>query len=418
MAVELRPATAVLVLAVVLVAGSFGSIVVTEAGVVEDEREPSLRLVPLDDGERHLWLYTSRGYSFESATLAVNVLAYGGPDRVRAEFLEGDGAWNETSAEQQEVAPDEDAGAVTAADVEWEIADGANRYVFVQGLKLSVWLGESYQVHDGTYLGSRHHVRAYTAPEGGADWTAMQAHHEHWDWFMGRHVVTSTDESQSYVEREFADGPSSPDIRRVPVGAPDGPGFDMWLTVVDFGSPATQSAAAALAVVLGAVRARAEDVGAAVREHYPAADARAVLLGLGLVGLLAAVRLAGIALEEWSAVPPKTFAFALYPALFVGLPAVAYVLARQIDRPRAFAGATVGFVAGVLWDYSYLGVTHVPLDVLVHRGALAVALGLIAVGSSCVEREADDGPDHVRAGVLLWLVATLLPLLRHTPLPV
>lgn len=468
MAVELRPATAVLVLVVVLVAGSFGSVVVAEAtsSSGDSDAQAALRTVPLDNSSDQLWLYTSRGLSFESATLAINVVVYGDPGQVQQGFLDSArGNWTETESDEQEVAPDENLEEVNATAVEWEAADGANRYAYLQGLQRGIWLTESYQVHDGTYLGSRHHVRAYTSPDGDDDWTAIQAHHEHWDWFFGRHIVTSIDESQTYVEREFA-ASGNPEITRMPVASEGGPSFDQWLTIVDFRSTpsesssqsasqaaveatsqaaveaasesttaslarsppqsSTQPGASAIAksavgllvLVLGSVQTRLGDVRSSLRTAFPEQDARTFFLGSGMVVVLLFVRLAGIALEGALDVPPKTFAVGLYPVLFVGLPVVAYLLARPLGRARAFSGASVGFLAGVLLDYSYLGVTHLPLDILVHRGAMAVALGLVAVGGSRVERRNDVEPDHVRAGALLWLVATVYPLLRHTPLPV
>lgn len=452
MAVELRPATAVLVLVVVLVAGSFGSVVVAEAtsSSGDSDAQAALRTVPLDNSSDQLWLYTSRGLSFESATLAINVVVYGDPGQVQQGFLDSTrGNWTETESDEQEVAPDENLEEVNATAVEWEAADGANRYAYLQGLQRGIWLTESYQIHDGTYLGSRHHVRAYTSPDGDDDWTAIQAHHEHWDWFFGRHIVTSIDESQTYVERQFA-ASGNPEITRVPVAGEGGPSFDQWLTVVDFrsspsestsqsasqatteslvwspGNPSTQpgapviakSAVGLLVLVLGSVQTRLGDVRSSLRTAYPEQDARTFFLASGMVVVLLFVRLAGIALEGAFDVPPKTFAVGLYPVLFVGLPVVAYLLARPLGRARAFSGASVGFLGGVLLDYSYLGVTHLPLDILVHRGAMAVALGLVAVGGSRVERRNDVEPDHVRAGALLWLVATVYPLLRHTPLPV
>ncbi len=418
MAVELRPATAVLVLVAVLVAGSFGSLAFTEATGDDAGPESGLRMVTLEGDDRQLWLYTSRGLSFQEGTLAINVVVYGDPDDVHRRLLEsGRGNWTATEADEQEVAPDERTGVLNATTVEWETADGSNRYVYLTGLQGGQWLAESYQVHDGAYLGSRHHIRAYTAPEDGGEWTAIQAHHEHWDWFMGRHIVTSVEASQSYVEREFANGATGPEITRQPVRGQNRPGFDKWLTVVDFRGSSSQAAAAAILLVLGAVGSRAEDVESAFRKHFPEADARAFLLAASVVGVLSFVRIAGVSLEQSLDLPPKAFAFALYPVLFAGLPATAYLLAQQLDRTRAFVGASVGFLAGILVDYSYLGVTNVPLDVLVHRGTLAVALGLVAVGGCRAERPVDS-PDHVRIGVLLWLVATVLPLLRHTPLPV
>ncbi|MXR20207.1 hypothetical protein [Halobacterium bonnevillei] len=418
MAVELRPATAVLVLVAVLAAGSFGSLAVAEVGGTQGDAESTLTVIPLENDDRQLWLYTSRGLSFEQATLPINVVVYGDPEDVHRGLLESDrGNWTDTSEDEQEVAPDENTNVVNPTTIEWEVADGANRFAYLIDLQGGVWLTEHYQVHDGRYLGSRHHIRAYAPSEADSEWTAMQAHHEHWDWFMGRHIVRSTTESQSYVEREFAAG-GSPDITRVPVGADSDPSFDQWLTIVDFRADGAQSALAGLAFVLGLAGARRRGLSATLREHVPTRDVRTLLLAAGVAVVLLFVRLGGLSLERSFDVPPKVFAIALYPVLFVGLPLAAYLLARPLDRSRAFAGASVGFIAGVLLDYSYLGVTQLPLDVLVHRGALAVALGLVAVGNSRVERHDSEGPDHLRTGVLLWLVATLLPLLRHTPLPV
>lgn len=418
MAVELRPATAVLVLVAVLVAGSFGSIVVAEAGPVDDEADESnVNAIPLEGEEQQLWLYTSRGSSFAQPTLEINVVVYGDPDDVRRQLVQGGGSWNETESDEQDVSPGETTGLVNATTVEWETASGADRYVYLAGLDGETWLSEDYQVHDGTYLGSRHHVRAYTAPNEEGNWTAMQAHHEHWDWFMGRHVVTSVDSSQSYLENEFADKPGAPEITRVPVDSESG-GYESWLTIVDYRSGESQVTAALLVVALGAVRGRVEDAVAAAAEKYPGRDARTAFLATGIVALFMTVRLAGITLEQSFDVPPKAFAFALYPVLFVGLPAATYMLSRHLEHTRAFAGASLGFLAAILVDYSYLGVANIPLDVLVHRGALAVALGMIAVGGSRTERKNPDRADHVRFGVLLWLVATILPLLRHMPLPV
>ncbi|WP_232702873.1 hypothetical protein [Halobacterium wangiae] len=417
MAVELRPATAVLVLVAVLAAGSVGSIVVAEADSSGDDE--TLRSITLEGEDRHLWLFTSRGRTFDQPTLSVNVLVYGDPEDVRRRLVESNrGNWNETGAGEQEVAVDESASALNSTSVEWQVADGADRYVYLSDVEGGAWLSEDYQIHDGSYLGSRHHVRAYTPPGDDASWTAMQAHHEHWDWFMGQHIVTSVGDSQSYLEREFVDNRDGPAITRVPTSSGDHPGFDRWLTVVDFRNEGVQSAAVLAVVLLGAFRTRVADAGAALADQYPEADARAFVLAAGVGALFVSVRLAGIALERSLDLPPKGFAFLLYPVLFVGLPVTAYLLAGPLDRARAFGGASLGFIAAVLVDYTYLGVANIPLDVLVHRGALAVALGLVAVGGSRGERRDPEHADHVRSGVLLWLVATVLPLLRHTPLPV
>ncbi|WEL22560.1 hypothetical protein [Halorhabdus sp. BNX81] len=419
MAVELRPATALVVLGAVLLAGSLGSFVVTEA-VGESAVEPTY--LSLEDTDRQLWSYTSTGYSFDRATLALNALVYGDPSAVRGQFLGRDMAdWNVTDEPTEPIAADPTAAEATDPAVQWDLTTGSNRYVYLADAggdgTAGEWLTVDYQVHDGTYLGSRHHIRAYTSPDGDGEWTAMQAHHEHWDWFMGRHVVTSVEKSQSHLERELVAGSSAPEIRRIPVGG-DQSDFDRWLTIVDLRDLGVSVASVLPVVLLGAFTARLSGVASSVRERVPTQDSRTLLLAAGIVVVTLSVRVLGIQLERALDVTPKTIAFGLYPVLFVGLPTVTYLLARQLDRPRAFAGASLGFVAAVLLDYSYLGVSHLSLTMLVYRGALAVALGLIAAGSSRDERRDPEQVSHVRLGVLLWLVATLLPLLRHTPLPV
>jgi len=419
MAVELRPATALVVLGAVLLAGSMGSFVVTEA-VGESSVEPTY--LSLEDTDRQLWSYTSTGYSFDRATLALNAVVYGDPSAVRGQFLGRDMAdWNVTDEPTEPIAADPTAAEATDPAVQWDLTTGSNRYVYLADAggdgTAGEWLTVDYQVHDGTYLGSRHHIRAYTAPDGDGEWTAMQAHHEHWDWFMGRHVVTSVEKSQSHLERELVAGSSAPEIRRIPVGG-DQSDFDRWLTIVDLRDLGVSAASVLPVVLFGACTARFSGVASRVRERVPTQDSRTLLLAAGIVAVTLSVRLLGIQLERALDVAPKTIAFGLYPVLFVGLPTVTYLLARQLDRPRAFAGASLGFVAAVLLDYSYLGVSHLSLTMLVYRGALAVALGLIAAGSSRDERRDPEQVSHVRLGVLLWLVATLLPLLRHTPLPV
>lgn len=421
MAVELRPRTAVLLLLLVLAAGSIGSAVVTDA--VSEEYDATVEAVTLEevDGEeRHLWLFTSQGRSFEQQTLAINVVVYGDPDDVRRRLLEdGRGDWDEIEEDEEDVAPAETAEEFNATSTQWEVADGANRYVYLTGTEGGMWLSESYQIHDGDYLGSRHHVRAYTSPRG-AEWTALQTHHDHWDLFGTRHVVTDVEGSQAYLEGEFLDAPGARGVTREYVGGGDRRHFDGWLTVVDFREEegGSMTAAALLLVLLGATTARLSDVLAVFEGEYPEREVRTLLLAGGIVALFLFVRLAGVGLERSIDVPPKAIAALLYPLIFAGIPIVGYLLARPLERKWAFSGASIGLLTAILVDYSYLGVSHLPLDVLVHRATLAVALGLIAGGGSRAEGTDTVRDSYVRVGVLLWLVAVVHPLLRHTPLPV
>lgn len=398
---------------VVLFAGSVGVIALVEDG--DDTREASIQYVPLDD-DRLLWLYTSRGTTFAEPTLSLNAIVYGNPEDVERFLFEGrEGNWNETTTDEQGVSPDERVESPMGTDVEWAAATGSNRFVYVSGQD-SGWLAETFQIHDGDYLGSRHHVRAYTPSVTDAEWTAMQAHQEYWDWFRARHIVTGIDRTQSRLEGEFADTAPRPEIRRIPATNAEDGGFDRWLTVVDFRDAGRVATVLVPLALFGAVSRRRFDLPGAVGERDLGTTARSLLVSLGIVAILMSVRLTGIGLERVLDVPPKSIAFLLYPFVFAGLPIGAFVLARPLDRSRAFSSASLGFLIAIMVDYTFLGVSQIAVNTIIHLGTLAVALGLIAIGSTR-SRQGTSTSAYARLGVLLWVTALLLPLVRHLPLP-
>ncbi|MFW6448237.1 MAG: hypothetical protein ACOC0X_01715 [Halobacteriota archaeon] len=413
MAIDVHPAVAVLVLAAVLLLGLSGSIAFTEATTGGDGAD--LATLELDD-DRDLWLYTSASPSFEQPKLALNVLVYGDADRVQR-LLVDVGDWEETQDEERDIQPAESSEDVNSTFVEWEAADGADRFVYLDEGESGRWLREDYQIHRGDYFGSRHHIRAYTPPDG-ANWTAMQAHQEYWDWFGSRHQVTSARESQRFLENEFIDNIGIDAVVRTHVGHRDPIDFDGWLTVVDLRPRDAASLVLLGGLLLGLPGVRRLPEAVSVDTIRLEQELRAGLLASAIVGVLLAIRFAGIGLERQTDVPFLVVAGLLYPLLFVGLPVAAYLPARQLSRSWAFAGASTGFALGLLLDMTYLGVTQLSLQVLVHRAGLAVALGLIAVGASRPVRHDVGVINPLRVGVLLWLVGMLLPMLRHTSLPV
>lgn len=417
----MRPLTAVAILALVLAVGSLGSVAFTES--VGEEYDPTTEIIDLPHEEQAMWLYTSRGETFRESTLAINVVIHEDPAVVERQLLEeGVGDWREVEEDERDIGHEESAPLVRNATLQWERTHGAERYVFLLGYDTQ-WMTESYEVQDGDYLGSRHHVRVYEPPGDEAEWTAMQAHDEYWDLFDARHVVTSVEEGQSYVEEEYLENDEYRVVRDH-VGGQDRVDFDGWLTVIEPREEEESQAQPSLLILgfilLGAsaVRTAREGVTEAVEDVALEHEFRTFVLGGGLVAVYMFVRLAAVFLERTADVAPNTIAMLLYPVLFAGLPITAYLLARHLERTHAFTGASLGFLTALLVDYTYLGITAVPLDILVHRGALIIALGLIAVGGSQTEHENPDLTSYVQMGVLLWLVATLLPMLKHTALPV
>jgi hypothetical protein len=367
--------------------------------------------------DTQVWPYTSHARGFHGRTLAINVVVYGHPVIVEHQFRErARGDWNETAAEEvgEEVDPVE--RAPNGTSIAWDTAAGANRYVFVQPVNgTGRWYAESFQLHDGDYFGSRHHVRAYTSPED-EPWVAMQAHHEHWDWFRLRHSVDGVAASQAYVEQEFMGRWFVTDISREYVGNDLGPDMRGWVTVIRFGAPGV---AGTMLLLVGVPALRRLNRYTAERReqveaYVPEPRWRIGMLAGALCALYLVVRFGAIGLERLvPSLHPYVIAGAFYPLLFVGLPAVAVVFSRRVDRPAAFVAATVGFATALFLDYTYLNVTVLTLATMVHRLSLAVSLGLIAAGAHRPDRESPpDRGGYLRLGLLLWLVALGHPMLR------
>ncbi|WP_245550043.1 hypothetical protein [Halopiger xanaduensis] len=370
--------------------------------------------VGADDGSA-LWPYTSKATAFEERTLPINVVIEGSPAETRRQFLDrGEGAWNETTPEQEdlsEAAPDEPESTTTA----WRRADGSTRYTYVAGGGDSAggrWLDEHYRLHDGEYLGSRQHVRAYAPPDDtDGEWTAIQAHSEHWDWFRLSHTVDSVERSQRYVEREFMDRDPAA-VSRVHLGNDRGSDANGWVTTVGFedGFPVRL---AAVALVPSAILTRRTSALRPIRDAIGARPARGAALAGSLLGLYLSVRFGAIAVEtRVPGLDPRLIAGTFYPVLAIGLPCCTYYLSRSLDRTTAFAATAVGFALAILLDYTLLGVTRLPLNVFVHRFSTAIALGFVAVGASHTVRIDPEDHDYLRLGVLLWTVTLLVPLLR------
>ncbi|MFC7155092.1 hypothetical protein ACFQPA_06435 [Halomarina halobia] len=358
-------------------------------------------VVELRDGSDRLWPYTSKRHSFSSRTLAINLVVYADPATTRRLMTHrGDAEWQPTENET------EDTDTASIANVEyddsedrlvWSDARGARRYTYVESPDGNgAWLEERYQLHDGSYLGARDHVRAYAARDGG--WTALQAHSEHWDWFRLRHTVSGIADAQRRVEIDFMRTLSVDRVVRVYAGnggTADGHG---WISTIEVGTTV-----AALALAGPALARRGLD---RLRDD---ARASAIALGpaVGPAGLYLAVRAVGVALETtFPGTSPKVFAGLLYPVIAVGIPASAALLARPHRPIRAFALVATGLGVAFVLDYAALGVAVLPIRAILHRAAVLVSAGMVAaVGATAT---ADRW--HALLVVACWAATLSLPL--------
>jgi len=347
-------------------------------------------------GDYRLWPYTSRRTAVEGRTLAINVLVYADAETTRRAIERRSGTdWETTTA--AEAAATADADAVEAlVERDWADAHSSDRYSYVEGPSGGVWLEETFELHDGTYLGVRDHLRAYESPDGA--YTAVQAHEEYYDWFRLRHTVPGIDEPAVRLEDEFIHGAVDAEVSREYRGI-EGGWSDGWVSVVEL------TAAGAAAGVLLRRRTQAAAVELARRARREASrHAGAALLGAALAAIVVGVRVAGVAAETaLPGVGPKLIAAPLYLLMAVGMPALVVARAPGSDPSAALLGVVAGVGAGFVIDFVALGVA-VPPALLVHRAALLAALGTVAMGRAAADRPV------LAAGLAAWAVGLALPL--------
>ena len=347
-------------------------------------------------GDYRLWPYTSRSTSVEGRTLAINVLFHADAEATRRAIEGRSGTdWEET--EPAEAAATADAEQVQAiVERDWADAHSSDRYSYVEGPDGGVWLEETFELHDGAYLGVRDHLRAYESPDGA--YTAVQAHEEYYDWFRLRHTVPGIDDPAVRLEDEFIYGAVDAEVSREYRGI-DGGWSDGWVSVIELASLATLSGA------LLRRRTRGAAVELARRGRREAVrHADAAVLGAALAAVIVGVRVAGVALETaYPGVGPKLIAAPLYLVIAVGIPALVVARAPDLDPSAALLGVFVGLGAGFVIDFAALGVA-VPPGLLVHRVALLAALGVVAVGRAAADRPV------LAAGLAAWVVGLALPL--------
>jgi len=411
-------------------------------------------------GESGFWPYLSprRGFSKRSP---INVVVIGDSDQVRRALVEsGDTTWqvtdNETLAAGADtyalVGGNASAGNATnatstsvdvngtatpnasdqprqrfdaATAVGWGTTSGATRYAYVDPGpdESGRWVTETDQLHDGTYYGSRYHIRMYESPNPDERWVAMQTHSEHFDWFTLRHRVAGSQEAQTHLERDLMAVPSvdeRTDVRRVYLDNSNRSDADGWATFVDLVGVLLVGAGVAYTGSRGRLSDLRERAAAELsdtdRRRLSAvadrADKRHVATVLTVVGIVLGVRMGGIALERSGLLSMHAIAAVLYPVLALGLPLSTYLVAAGIERRMDAAVVAGGAFAVAIWlDYGFLGVTSLPVEVLVQRAYMLVALGLIAGGAAKRATRERRLNAMVAVGGLLWmlvLVGTLL----------
>ncbi|MFC6874355.1 hypothetical protein [Halobellus marinus] len=383
--------------------GALGSAFVGPDDVGERQEPPREQLLQPADSGTYVWPYTSRSRSVEGRTLALNVVIVGTPREVHSVLTD--------RSELEWSTADGDQGLNDSRSVSpWRSARGAARYTYVgTDADDGRWVESEYQLATGTYLGSRTHIRAYPGPSD--EWTALQTHTEYWDWYRLRHSVTGVTEGARTLEGDLRNEPFIDSVSRVYHGHGGG-GSDGWMTVIELTAAARVVSAdpvenSLVPTPVGGIEsvpvvalAAAPLVARLARRIPPARReaARDAVLPLVLVGIVLGVRSVGIAAEGlFPAANPKLFAGVLYPLLIVAPLGATILLGRGRPATRSALLAAAGLGAGFVLDLGAVGVTVVPVRLVLHRTALVGALGLFTLGVARGDRRT------VAAGLLAWV---------------
>ena len=424
----------------------------------DEDDGPEPEIVSFEDSDSGFWPYLNAREVHEKRS-PLNVVVRGDSEQVLTLLAEhGEGDWeeadhdhfdadtllglNETDSEMDPDVDPEEANTtveeirpISPTDIPWSEADGATRYAYVDPGpdEDAHWMTETTQFEDGEYYGYRYHIRAYESPNPDDEWVVMQTHSEHFDWLTLRHRVDGVEGAQMRLERDLMAIPSvdvQDDVQRIYLDNSGPSDADGWATKVDL----TAMALAPLALGLAARRGRevhAESAGVLERAGgqvddrlnegerarlAAAADrleARHLILAGTILAIILSVRIAGIALDRTvDALTVHMIAGLLYPAIAVGLPVATYAIASGLERRLdAAVAASVSLAVAIWLDYSLLGVDVLPVDVVVQRALVVVALGLIAGGAARRATRDSRLNDMLVAGVGLWvlvLVGTLL----------
>ncbi|WP_331234396.1 hypothetical protein [Natronorarus salvus] len=395
----------------------------------EEDEGPDL--VQFEGSESAFWAYLNARESFEKRS-PINVVVRGETDEVvRLLTEEGETEWEELDEDHEDAEPGTysflaDEGH-HATGTEWGEAAGTTRYAFVDpGDGEGRWVTETLQLEDGDYYGHRMHIRLYEAPNSEDRWVAMQAHTEHFDWFTLRHRVDGVEAAQLSIERDFMSLPqvdNQSDVTRINLENAGPSDADGWATLVDL----VGLLIAPALVGLTAGRRASTETSRAIDEHLTPVDRarihavtdriepRHLLLAAAILTLFLGVRVVGIALERHvETLSMHAIAALLYPVVALGIPLVTYAIATGLERRiDAAIVASLSLSLAVWLDYGIVGVDSLPIDVVLQRMLVVVALGLIAGGAARRATRESRFNDMLLAGTALWTLVLLATLFGY-----
>ncbi len=405
---------------VVGLAFAFGVLTLMLAGPSTDRMAaPTIdepELYRLDGYESGVFPYINHRTEFEAFS-SLNVIVRGTTEDVLLALTEqSDTEWAITPPNMTDAAPDTFSAHevnLTGTEIAWGQTRGADRFAYVHDGDVGEWVGETEQLHYGTFYGERLHLRLFESPHEDEPWVAIQAHTEHMDWFTLRHAVDGNEEAQHAVEADFMGQPWVESVHREYLGNEGNADTDGWATIVEL------LLIVPVATVGSAWMTRAWNrIDPAHRRRLKHARERItldhVLLAATIAAFVFGVRAGAILLELHA---PFLHIYAIgaigYPLLVLGMPLATYGIAHQMkSRMEAGVVASCALGASMILDYAALGVSVLPLDIVLHRVGLVLALGLVAAGAALRATRERHLNGLVVAGTALWIGLVVMALTR------
>ena len=399
----------------------------------DNSTEPEMldreQLVQPTEGGSYIWPYTSRARSTDSRTLAINLIIYGDDERVRQALVDqSELEWEETDPEEQDAETNTTDITSREETTKWHEARGSTRYTYFDTTPHGGeggWVRESYQLHTGAYLGSRIIFEPIRHPQ----MTGLQSKSTR---SIGTGSVSDIQDSRNTLEADFIGQPYVDEVRREYHNTHRG-WNDGWLSVIELATLASLTPIGILGLIGMITGDTLRIIWRGTRQlvGWIRANSRGFILAGVLSGLFLGVRSAGLLLETtlpW--ITPKAFVAILYPILVTGLPLAAIVfsrplkaatrflrlqygvswLGRPLEPQPAFVFTVVGLGAAFVLDFAGLGITTVPIELLLYRLGLLFALGLMAAGAA---RSDIQGKGLLGLGLVGWIVGLVMPLVGY-----
>ena len=414
------------------------------ADVAPEEGDASdPEIVTPDGSESGFWPYLNAREAHEKRS-PLNVVVRGDTETIVQQLKEhGDEDWEETDHDHFDAAELVDSVAngthddnetvggdlaaedgdseqlISPTEVPWSKADGATRLAYLDpgDGSDSYWTTETLQLEDGEYYGYRYHIRLYEGPNPDDQWVVMQTHSEHFDWFTLRHRVDGVEKAQYRLEKDLLSIPAvdeREDVSRINLGNSGPSDADGWATKVNL-----MSATALLTVgfatrrdgLFESAKSKLEtQLTETDRTRIEAATDRVeaghlVLLGT-IITIILGVRVMGVALDRHVGfLSVHMIAALLYPFIALGIPVSTYLIARGLTSRLDAAIAASGSLAVAIWlDYGFVNLQSLPIDVVLQRILVVIALGLIAGGAAKRATRVSPVNDMLLAGVAMWIL--------------